>query len=143
MLLALGLLGFVMRRFGLPVLPLIVAVILGPRVELQGRRALQLSSGDVRGLFGSTNVTTGEFELSAIAITVYVIIILIVAWPLIFKLVKRLLPAKAAAAVEAVSEEPALQVAEHHRVDSTDAPVRTPTPPTARSENTKDQEDQR
>ena len=142
LLLLLGLLGFVMRRFGLPVLPLIVAVILGPRVELQGRRALQLSSGDVRGLFGSTNVTTGEFELSAIAITVYVIIILIVAWPLIFKLVKRLLPAKAAAAVEAVSEEPALQVAEHHRVDSTDAPVRTPTPPTARSENTKDQEDQ-
>ncbi|MGH3099803.1 MAG: tripartite tricarboxylate transporter permease, partial [Thermoleophilia bacterium] len=55
LLLALGLLGFVMRRFGLPVLPLIVAVILGPRVELQGRRALQLSSGEWRGLFGSTN----------------------------------------------------------------------------------------
>ena len=64
LLLLLGLLGFVMRRFGLPVLPLIVAVILGPRVELQGRRALQLSSGDWRGLFGSTNVTTGQFELS-------------------------------------------------------------------------------
>ena len=47
LLLLLGLLGFVMRRFGLPVLPLIVAVILGPRVELQGRRALQLSSGDL------------------------------------------------------------------------------------------------
>ena len=125
LLLLLGLLGFVMRRFGLPVLPLIVAVILGPRVELQGRRALQLSSGDVRGLFGSTNVTTGQFELSPIAITVYVIIALIVAWPLVFKLVKRLLPAKAAAAVEAVSEEPALQIAEHHHVDSTDAPVRT------------------
>ena len=69
LLLALGLLGFVMRRFGLPVLPLIVAVILGPRVELQGRRALQLSSGEWRGLFGSTNPATGEFELSAIAIT--------------------------------------------------------------------------
>ena len=68
LLLALGLLGFVMRRFGLPVLPLIVAVILGPRVELQGRRALQLSSGEWRGLFGSTNPATGEFELSPIAI---------------------------------------------------------------------------
>ena len=34
-----------MRRFGLPVLPLIIGVILGPRVELQGRRALQLSRG--------------------------------------------------------------------------------------------------
>ena len=49
LLLVLGLIGFGMRRFGLPVLPLIVAVILGPRVELQGRRALQLSSGEVKG----------------------------------------------------------------------------------------------
>jgi hypothetical protein len=32
---------------------------LGPRVELQGRRALQLSSGEWRGLFGSTNPATG------------------------------------------------------------------------------------
>jgi TctA family transporter len=59
-----------MRRFGLPVLPLIVAVILGPRLELQGRRALQLSSGDWRGLFGSTDVATGEFQLSPIAVTI-------------------------------------------------------------------------
>jgi putative tricarboxylic transport membrane protein len=139
LLLLLGLLGFVMRRFGLPVLPLIVAVILGPRVELQGRRALQLSSGDFRGLFGSTNVTTGQFELSAIAITVYVIIVLIIIWPLVFKLIKRLLPAKAAAAVEAVSAEPALAVAEHHHVDSTDAPVAMPAS-TQRSDPPEDKE---
>ena len=36
LLLALGLIGFGMRRFGLPVLPLIVGVILGPRVEAAG-----------------------------------------------------------------------------------------------------------
>ncbi|MGH3337488.1 MAG: tripartite tricarboxylate transporter permease, partial [Propionibacteriaceae bacterium] len=111
LLLGLGLLGFVMRRFGLPVLPLIVAVILGPRIELQGRRALQLSSGDWRGLFGSTNPATGEFQLSPIAITVYVIIVVILIWPWLFKAIRRVLPAKAAAAVEAVSEEPALFVA--------------------------------
>jgi putative tricarboxylic transport membrane protein len=143
LLLLLGLLGFVMRRFGLPVLPLIVAVILGPRVELQGRRALQLSSGDWRGLFGSTNVTTGQFELSPIAITVYVIIVLIIIWPLVFKLIKKLLPAKAAAAVEAVSEEPALQVAEHHHVDSTDAPVATITEPTQRPAPSDNEPDER
>jgi putative tricarboxylic transport membrane protein len=129
LLLALGLLGFVMRRFGLPVLPLIVAVILGPRIELQGRRALQLSSGDWRGLFGSTNVTTGEFELSPIAITVYVIIVLILAWPLIFKAIRRILPAKAAAVVDAVSDEPALAVAERHHVETSEAELSAVRPP--------------
>jgi putative tricarboxylic transport membrane protein len=121
LLLALGLLGFVMRRFGLPVLPLIVAVILGPRVELQGRRALQLSSGDWRGLFGSTNPATGEFELSPIAITAYSIVVLILIWPWLFQAIRRMLPARAAAAVEAVSEEPALSVAEHRHIDVSNA----------------------
>jgi putative tricarboxylic transport membrane protein len=121
LLLALGLVGFVMRRFGLPVLPLIVAVILGPRVELQGRRALQLSSGEWRGLFGSTNPATGEFELSAIAITCYAIIVLILIWPWLFKAIRRVLPAKAAAVVEAVAEEPALSVAEHRHIEVPDA----------------------
>ena len=120
LLLALGLLGFVMRRFGLPVLPLIVAVILGPRVELQGRRALQLSSGEWRGLFGSTNPATGQFELSPIAITVYAIIVVIMIWPWLFKAIRRVLPAKAAAAVEAVSEEPALSAAEHRHIEVPD-----------------------
>jgi putative tricarboxylic transport membrane protein len=121
LLLALGLVGFVMRRFGLPVLPLIVAVILGPRVELQGRRALQLSSGEWRGLFGSTNPATGEFELSPIAITAYAIIVLILIWTWLFKAIRRVLPAKAAAVVEAVAEEPALSVAEHRHVEVPDA----------------------
>jgi putative tricarboxylic transport membrane protein len=119
LLLVFGLIGFGMRRFGLPVLPLIVAVILGPRVELQGRRALQLSSGDVKGLFGSVDVATGEFRLSALAIVVYVIIVLILLWPLIFKAIRKVLPAKAAAVVDEISEEPALAVAEHHRVEVT------------------------
>jgi putative tricarboxylic transport membrane protein len=119
LLLVFGLIGFGMRRFGLPILPLIVAVILGPRVELQGRRALQLSSGDVKGLFGSVDVATGEFRFSALAIVVYVIIVLVLLWPLIFKAIRKMLPAKAAAVVDEISEEPALAVAEHHRVEVT------------------------
>jgi putative tricarboxylic transport membrane protein len=121
LLLVLGLLGFVMRRFGLPVLPLIIAVILGPRVELQGRRALQLSGGEPAGLFGGIDQATGRFALSPIACTIYVIIVIILAWPVLFPLIRRLLPARAAGAVEAISSEPALQVAEHHHTTTGDA----------------------
>ena len=120
LLLVLGLLGFVMRRFGLPVLPLIVGVILGPRVELQGRRALQLSGGEPWGLFGSIDQATGQFVLSPIACTIYVIIVIILVWPLLFPLIRRILPARAAGAVEAMTAEPALQVAEHHHITTGD-----------------------
>ncbi|MFL6026292.1 MAG: tripartite tricarboxylate transporter permease [Friedmanniella sp.] len=112
LLLALGLVGFGMRRFGIPVLPLIVGVILGPRVELQGRRALQLSSGDLKGLFGSVDVATGQFVVSAIAIVVYVAIVIVLLWPLVFALIKKLLPARAEAAVEQLSDEL------HHDLDT-------------------------
>ncbi|HEV2927957.1 MAG TPA: tripartite tricarboxylate transporter permease, partial [Propionibacteriaceae bacterium] len=110
LLLAFGLIGFGMRRFGLPVLPLIVAVILGPRVEAQGRRALQLSSGDVRGMFGGVDVATGQFQLSAVAVVVYLIIVLILIWPLVFKLVRKLLPPKTAATVDELSHDVEAQV---------------------------------
>jgi hypothetical protein len=38
---------------------------------------------------------------------------------LIFTVIRKVLPAKAAAAIEEISEEPALAVAEHHRVEVT------------------------
>ncbi|WP_435080945.1 tripartite tricarboxylate transporter permease [Clavibacter michiganensis] len=52
LLLIIGALGFVARRFGLPVLPLIVGAILGPEMERQLRRSLQISSGDASTLVG-------------------------------------------------------------------------------------------
>ncbi|WP_283135136.1 tripartite tricarboxylate transporter permease [Rhizohabitans arisaemae] len=75
LLLLLGLLGFGMRRFGFPVLPLIVGVILGPRAELQGRRSLQLSGGELSGLIGGP-----------VSYTIYAIIALILLWPLLRRL---------------------------------------------------------
>ncbi len=45
-LLVIGGIGFLMRRYGLPVLPAIIGVILGPDAELQLRRALQIADGD-------------------------------------------------------------------------------------------------
>jgi putative tricarboxylic transport membrane protein len=45
-LLVFGLLGFVMRRFGFPVAPAVIGLILGPLAETQFRRALSISQGD-------------------------------------------------------------------------------------------------
>ncbi|RHW27650.1 tripartite tricarboxylate transporter permease [Nocardioides immobilis] len=52
LLLVFGVLGLAMRRFGVPVLPLIVGVILGPKIEEQLTQALALSQGDVSTLWG-------------------------------------------------------------------------------------------
>jgi putative tricarboxylic transport membrane protein len=43
---ALGIVGYLMRRFDIPVGPAVVAVILGPQAEVQFRRALQISQND-------------------------------------------------------------------------------------------------
>ena len=62
LLLAFGALGLTMRRFAIPVLPLIIGVILGPRLEEQLTTALALSQGDVSTLWGEP-----------VAIAVYVV----------------------------------------------------------------------
>ncbi len=94
LLLGLGILGFGMRRFGIPVLPLIVGVIMGPLLELQGRRALQLAGGSPRGLLGGVDQSTGQFALSALVVTVYLIILVVLVWPLVYRLIRRRLPGR-------------------------------------------------
>ena len=71
-----GLLGLAMRRYGLPILPAVIGVILGPAAELQMRRALQISDGSVSGLVNTT-----------FSVTVYAIVLVILLWPLIRKVV--------------------------------------------------------
>jgi putative tricarboxylic transport membrane protein len=85
-LLVLGALGFMMRRFGLPVLPLILGVILGPRLEGQLRKTLQLSGGDVSGLWSEP-----------IAVGIYIIVAIILIWPLLLKLWRKSRPRTAPA----------------------------------------------
>ncbi|HVL19411.1 MAG TPA: tripartite tricarboxylate transporter permease [Amaricoccus sp.] len=46
LLLAFGLLGYGLRRFGYPIAPVVVGLILGPLAEQQLRRALAISQGD-------------------------------------------------------------------------------------------------
>ncbi len=74
LLLLFGLLGFAIRRFGIPVLPLILGVILGPLMEVKLREALALSDGDVSGLFNET-----------LAVIIYVIIALALLAPLVLR----------------------------------------------------------
>jgi putative tricarboxylic transport membrane protein len=67
-----------MRRYGLPVLPAIIGVILGPDAELQLRRALQIADGDV-----TTLVST------PLSVIVYLLIAGLLLVPLIRKLTTR------------------------------------------------------
>lgn len=52
-LLVIGVIGFFMRRYGYPVAPMVVAMILGPMFEAQLRRSLSISQGDVLTLVES------------------------------------------------------------------------------------------
>ena len=48
-----GVIGFLMRRFGIPVAPCIIGLILGPLAEQHFRRALSISQGDPTVFFTS------------------------------------------------------------------------------------------
>jgi putative tricarboxylic transport membrane protein len=65
-LLAIGLLGLAMRRFGIPVLPLLVGLILGPTLENKLTEALAISQGDWSTLWSEP-----------VAVAVYVVIALL------------------------------------------------------------------
>ena len=53
-----GVLGFFMRRFDFPVGPVVLGVILGPLMEAQFRRAVQISQGDLT-IFITRPLTVG------------------------------------------------------------------------------------
>ena len=54
LLLLLGILGFFMRRYGWPVAPAVIGLILGPVAETNLRRALAIGEGDIDVLVQST-----------------------------------------------------------------------------------------
>ena len=85
-LVVLGLLGFLMRRYGLPVVPTVIGVILGPTSEGKLRQALQVSNGDWSTLWG----------------TGFTIIMYVVIAALLAMAVMRAVAAKRATRVDAV-----------------------------------------
>ncbi|NBU23184.1 MAG: tripartite tricarboxylate transporter permease [Actinobacteria bacterium] len=67
--LVIGLLGLLFRRYGYPVTPLILGVILGPMAEQEFRRALQGSAGDPMVLI-ATPFSLGVYILLAIVVAI-------------------------------------------------------------------------
>ena len=60
-----GVVGFFMRRYDFPVGPVVLGVILGPLMEAQFRRAVQISQGDL-SIFVSRPLTLAIFLIAAL-----------------------------------------------------------------------------
>ena len=69
-----GVVGFLMRRYDIPVAPVLVGMILGPLSEQQFRRALAISQGDL-----------SIFVKQPIAATVLAITVLVLFGPPILR----------------------------------------------------------
>lgn len=77
-----ALVGFVFARADIPKAPLVLAVILGPILEINLRRMLQLSDGDV-------GTTLGTLASSPVAAPILLVTIALFAAPIIRKLVSK------------------------------------------------------
>lgn len=88
--LAFGVLGFLMRRTGYPVAPLVLGAVLGPLTETQFRRALTLAEGDWT-VFVTRPLSAAILVLAALALI----------GPLLIRLVRTPAPADGEADVTA------------------------------------------
>jgi putative tricarboxylic transport membrane protein len=73
LLLAIGVLGFGMRRFGYPIAPAVIGLILGPIAEEQLRRTLAISQGDPMALVESPFAAV-LYSLLALAVVITVVL---------------------------------------------------------------------
>jgi putative tricarboxylic transport membrane protein len=64
-----GLVGFLMRRYDIPVAPVIVGMILGPLAEQQFRRALAISQGDF-SIFITSPISATVLLIASLAVIV-------------------------------------------------------------------------
>jgi len=71
---AFGVLGYFMRKLSFPLAPVVLAVVLGPMMEVNLRRALSLSNGDWSTLYGTP-----------IAIGLWIMIVVSLFLPFVFK----------------------------------------------------------
>jgi putative tricarboxylic transport membrane protein len=71
--LAIGVIGMLFRRFGYPITPLILGVILGPMAEVELRRTLQISNGDPSALVATPFSALAYLILAAALVTPYLL----------------------------------------------------------------------
>jgi putative tricarboxylic transport membrane protein len=95
-LFVIGVLGYAFRRYGWPVAPAIVGLILGPIAERQLRRALAISQGDTSVLLESA------FSKTVLTLTLLVLVV-----PLLLRLFRRS-PARRTPAAPDAAARPAL-----------------------------------
>ncbi|NHD18398.1 MULTISPECIES: tripartite tricarboxylate transporter permease [unclassified Actinopolyspora] len=74
LLYVIGALGFLLRRYGFPIAPVLIGVILGPLAETSLRRAMAMSQGDV-----------GALVDSPFAVAIYSILVLAVVVSLVLR----------------------------------------------------------
>ncbi|WP_181312231.1 tripartite tricarboxylate transporter permease [Nocardioides campestrisoli] len=92
LLLVFGAIGFAVRRFAIPILPLILGVIIGPLMEERMRQALDLSDGNVSGLVDEP-----------LAVGIYVVIVLALVVPPVLGRLRR---PRAEGGAQSVEERP-------------------------------------
>ena len=67
LLYVIGVIGFLMRRYDIPVAPVLVGMILGPLAEQQLRRALAISQGDL-SIFVTQPISATVFAITALVL---------------------------------------------------------------------------
>lgn len=72
-----GILGYILRKFGFPLAPLVLAVILGPILEDNFRQSLMMSGNEI-----------SIFYTRPITLTIFIITLIIVMLPIVRKLLK-------------------------------------------------------
>lgn len=83
MMIGVGVVGFLLRKVDIPVVPVILGILLGDHMEVNLRQALTLSGGDWSILFGSK-----------LALGLWTVILLSVCFPLIQRALRRQSPVK-------------------------------------------------
>jgi putative tricarboxylic transport membrane protein len=78
LVIAFGLLGYLMKKFGFEPGPLVLAFVLGSLIEISARQSLLIFGGDPTG-----------FLTRPISGTVFALIVLVAVLPLIRKVVRR------------------------------------------------------
>jgi putative tricarboxylic transport membrane protein len=76
--LAVGILGLLFRRYGYPITPLILGVVIGPMAELELRRAVQIANGDFMTLIEKP-----------FSVVIYAILILGLIVPKVWPIIKK------------------------------------------------------